>query len=613
MSYSPIHCGEWGAYCGEPGAYCGGIRYGAPLADLSRYPVDMAIITLDYCNNTIGTSPCAAMDWCGKPGVYSGLSSTYCGGIQVRCYNTYATCKDKTNYSKGTKDYVITSNNAPLPFRTGERPYIKDIKHLPTEIKTSLTVAGRVSITVYDEPDTDIGIDPYVTTRDSVQGSFWKKLLARNPNYAGRPIQLYHGFYGLSRAEFIQKFEGTIDSITVKTGGAVTIECVDLLKTLSKIEIPPKLDIKLVADVAISQWAISLSDGTGLDIDNGYVRIGDEIIQYANLVGDQIYPCLRGRFGTTAATHSEGNKVQKCRYYEPQSPYDILVDILKTDAGIDPSYVNDSAYTALKAFDVSMVDFSALISEPTKLDTLYFEIIDLIDCKSWMGEDLKITIAKNLPNYPGRAYQVFTDAENIIADSDSVDLHATSRKSRVSIYWDKTLTGKLDEASSYARLDVAVDADGESANMYNDSLEKKIMCRWLRSDYMDEDSVIRYVANLSKRILRLLKNPQPIYTFAVELKDSQVKTGDFVRITTDKMLDVDGNPLSRNVYQIVKREPKGNKIALKAMKFPAKLIFYVGADTLPDFTDASEAEKESGFITDANGQMSDYSEGYVLY
>ena len=178
--------------------------------------------------------------------------------------------------------------------------------------------------------------------------------------------------------------------------------------------------------------------------------------------------------------------------------------MLLVDAGIDPAYVDDAAYTALKAFDVSMVDFSALISEPTKLDKLYYEIIDLIDCKSWMGEDLKITIAKNLPNYPGRVYQVFTDDENIIADSDSIDLNAASRKSRVSIYWDKTLTGKVDEASSYARLDVAVDAEGESTNMYNESLEKKVMCRWLRSDYMNEDLVIRHVANLTKRILRLL-------------------------------------------------------------------------------------------------------------
>jgi len=130
---------------------------------------------------------------------------------------------------------------------------------------------------------------------------------------------------------------------------------------------------------------------------------------------------------------------------------------------------------------------------------------------------------------------------------------------------------------------------------------------------MNEDFVIRYVANLTKRILRLLKNPQLIYTFAVELKDSEIKTGDYVRITTDKILGIDGNLLSRHVYQIVKREPKENKIVLKAMQYPKQKLFWVGANTLPDFTSATEAEKESGFITDANGQISDWSDGYVLY
>jgi len=587
------------------------MTYDAYKDSLSRYPIEMVIITLDYCNNTIGVSPCMAIDWCGKSGLYCGLSTIYCGGIQERCYNTYFTCKDKTNFSKGSKDYIFTSNDAPLPFKAGERPYIKEIKHLPTEIKTSLTIAGRVNIIMYDEPDTDIGIDPYVATRTSVQGSFWKKLIARNPNYAGRRIRLYHGFYGLSFLDFEQKFEGVIDSITIKENEMINIECADLLKSLSKIEIPPKLNIKLAAEMTAEQTTISVSDGTDLDA-NGYIRIGDEVISYTTKTGNQLIGCVRGCFGTSATTHSKNDKVQKCRYYEPQSPYDILIAMLLTDAGIDPAFVNDAAFTALKSLDESIVNFSALISEPEKLDTLYYEIIELIECKSWMGEDLKITIAKNLPNYPRRIYQVFTDDENIIAGSDSVDLNATSRKSRVSIYWDKTLTGK-NEIASYARLDVAIDAEGESTNMYNESLEKKIMCRWLRSDYMDEDLVIKYVANLSKRILRSLKNPMPIYTFAVELKDAEVKTGDFVRITTDKILGVDGNPLSRNVYQIVKREPKGNKIVLKAMKYPSKKLFFVGPNTLPDFTSASEDEREFGFITDAVGQMNDWSEGYVLY
>ncbi len=571
------------------------MSYDDLLAALSRYPVTYVVITLDFCNNTFGSSPCTATG--------------------AKCYNTYATCKDRANYSKGSKDYEFTSYNAPLPFMMGERPYIVSVKYLPTEIKTSLTISGRASITFQDEPDTDVGIDPYVSSRSSVQGSFWKKFIARNPNYAGRRIRIYQGFHGLAKNEFEQKMEGVIDNISIKNDGKVVVELADILKTLSTIEIPPKTSIKLAADITDAQTSITLTgdDISMLDASDGYVRIGDEIIFYTTLSAGEITGCTRGYFGTTKSSHNKNDKVQKVRYYEPQSPYDILKTMLLTDAEIDASFVNSTAFTDLKTLDISMVNFSGIISEPTKLNTLYFEIIDLIDCKSWQGEDLKITIKKNLPNYPGRNYQVFTLDENIIAGSDNVDLNKESRKSRISIYWDKTAIGKVDEVASYSKLDIAVDAEGEGANMYNSSEEKTIYCRWLRSDYMDEDFVTQYIANLTKRMLRLLKNPMPIYSFSVELKDSDVKTGNFIRVSTDKILDVDGNPLSRHVFQVIKREAKGNKIELKALEYTKRKLFFIGPNTLHDYTSATEAEKEHGYITDENGKMSDMDDGYFIY
>jgi len=588
------------------------MTYEEYLSQISRYPINMVIITLDYCQNTIGISPCQAMDFCGKTGLYCGLSTAYCGGIQIRCYNTYTTCKDKKNFSKGSKDYIFTSNNAPLPFKQNERPYIKTIDYLSTEIKTSLTVSGKVKVTFIDEPDTDVGIDPYLSTRTSVTGSFFKKLIARNPNYAGRRIRVFHGFYGLSISEFQQKFEGIIDTISIKENGTVIIEAADLLKKIANIEIPEKLNIKLSESINDTQTIISVTDASDLDA-SGYIRIDDEVIYYGSINGNQLESCIRGCFNTSPATHNKNDKVQKCRYYEPKSPYDILIEMLENDAGIDATFINKDAFNALKNLDISMVNFSALLTEPVKLNNLYFEIIDLIDCRSWMAEDLQITIAKNLPNYPCREYYVYTDDENIIANSDSIDLNASSRKSRVSIYWDKIATGKDDEVSSYAKLDIAIDADGESENMYDEVIEKKIFCRWLRTDYMDENLISRYVANLSKRVLRLLKNPQPIYTFAVELKDSQVKTGDFVRITTDKILDVYGAPLSRHVYQIIKREQKGNRIILKALQYPGQKICFIGPNTLPEYSDADEAEKEYGFISNSEYRMNDNSYGYYIY
>jgi hypothetical protein len=51
------------------------------------------------------------------------------------------------------------------PFKGGERPYLKSVDYLPTEISRSLTVSGRVKVKIADEPDTDRGIDPYLDAR----------------------------------------------------------------------------------------------------------------------------------------------------------------------------------------------------------------------------------------------------------------------------------------------------------------------------------------------------------------------------------------------------------------------------------------------------------------
>jgi len=86
-----------------------------------------------------------------------------------------------------------------------------------------------------------------------------------------------------------------------------------------------------------------------------------------------------------------------------------------------------------------------------------------------------------------------------------------------------------------------------------------------------------------------------------------------VRITTDKILDVYGAPLSRHVYQIIKREQKGNRIILKALQYPGQKICFIGPNTLPEYSDADDAEKEYGFISNSEYRMNDKSYGYYFY
>lgn len=573
------------------------MSYQTSLTSLSRTPVRLAVITLDYCELTYGAAPCGAS-----------------GGTP--CYNTFLTCRAKSTYSRTTRDYRFTSADAPLPFKTGERPYLSAASYLPTEVKESLATTGRVKLTFADEPDADAGIDPYVESRSAfpdIPGTFWKKLVSRNPNYKGRYVRIYEGFVGMSEAELLenQKFVGTIYDINIK-GASVTVEAEDLLKSLDNIEIPPKINCKLVTDIDAAQTAITLSDVSELDA-VGYVLIKEEVIQYTekNEITNQITDCTRGARNTEATEHSANDKVGKCRYYRG-NPFDILVEMLEIDAGLDTAYIDTAAFSFWRSWPTTDVTFEALVIKPKKLKDLFFEIVRLLDARAWIAEDLQVTVRRNLPNQPGRSYRPLTDAENIIHNSASSDLNDKSRITRTSIYWDKSTLGKMDEPKDFRRLDIGIDADAESASGYDEKIEKKIFCRWINGSSGTEEQLGTYMRNLALRLTRTYRDAQPKVACDVELKDLDVRTGEWVTMTTDEILDIDGTP-SQGHFQVVKRKRKGSTIHLSLQRTVRRRLGYIAPNTATMYTVASEAQQEYGFVCDGESMMSNGDAGYFVY
>jgi len=193
---------------------------------LARTKYDLIVIELDFCSNTYGTSPCTAA---GTPG--------------HECYNTYPTCHDTSNFTKSSKIYKFTNINKPLPF-DGVRPYIISLNELATEIQEKKSITQRVKVVIKDEPDElDIDTDPYYNTRKT-RGTYWKKWLARNPNYKGRVMKRYEGYDGLAEGEFVLKFQGILENVEINND-TVTLEATDILKKLTEQEYPIYLVNKL--------------------------------------------------------------------------------------------------------------------------------------------------------------------------------------------------------------------------------------------------------------------------------------------------------------------------------------------------------------------------------
>jgi hypothetical protein len=579
--------------------------YSPILSSISRAPLDLVNIVLDYCDEEFGVSPCTATG--------------------AKCYNTYSTCKDVAHYNKTSKTYVFSSLDAPYK---GARPYVKAINWLPTEIKPGkLTVKGRTTLTFADEPDTDVGVDPYVDTRSSIQGTFWKKLLARNPNFKGRTLEIHKGFDAIPADDFELRWAGKIE--TIKLGrGTVRIEVVDELVALDKIEIPPKLDIELQSDVSSSATSITTSDSDDMP-SSGYVKIDDELISYTgkNDTTNIISGCTRGALGTTAAAHDAGIKIDLCVYYSAENPFDIMEGMLTNSqdievdnppgAGIASARVDSATFATVKATPGDEPNFSAVIFKPTKLSKLLFEIAELCDCSLWMNEAQKITIRRNnIPNLGGRSYSTITDEANII--TASADLNEESRKSRVVVYWDLDVFGDDKKVEDFNAINIAVDAEAESENEYDGIEELKIYSRWIRKSwgaYEIEETITRFMSNLSSRLLINRRNAQSVITFDVELKDEGVLVGDYAKLSTDELQDITGADLSATTFSMWKRDPKDARLKFSAIKLPSHrdLIISPSAYDSDTWSTATDAQKEYGAICDDNETMPDDTTGFRIY
>ena len=580
------------------------MSYASQLAADQRTPVSLLRITLDSCDRTFGTSPCLA----------SGS----------KCYNTRHTCVYTTAYLNTTgKVHRFTSNDAPLPFKDGERPYLLAVRPMPTEIDETRTITSRVQVQLLDEPDTDVGVDPYVSSRSSVQGTFWQKLLARNPNYKGRQVELLEGFTGEPEANFATKFVGFIERIYLRRG-RVTLEVVDRIKDLTTIFWPPKLGLRLRLALADTDVVVNLEqhdDFAALPA-SGHILVNDEVIAYSSKSSTaySLAVSARGEWGTVAADHDLGDRVGRAIYYSPRTAKNMLGQVM-TDNGLVANV--DYDLTALTAIGANLFPTPLLegkLAKPERLDVLLFELAWHADSYMWVGEALKLTFTRKLPNQSGRIYHTLTDGANFVLHSISGDMKDEDRRTRVELYWNRDVLAEDNETpEDFRRLAVAWNAESESADLYDGQQIETVFSRWLYTTAeSDLDAYVRKVNRFAVR-QQMRLNEAPIEIEGqVELKDQDVHTGSWCMVSTDRLTDIHGNPLTNQRFVVIRREVIGNKIQLRLRRTSLRKFCIIAPSSYSSKTwaTATEAERDYGAIANAApnyGKMDQNgNDGYIL-
>jgi len=230
---------------------------------LSRKPVWLVKIHLDQCSNTFGIPPCTA------------------AAVAPFCYYTYSTCKDRLNYHKADYVWKFISRDSQLWWLgPNPLPLLEKVGYIPIEIdaKYNLARRGEMILELSDDP-------PHYYANPSkiyggltisnleTAGSFWKNLLARNPNHYHRLAEVYLGFGGLEESEFRLFFRGLIEKIEYQEFGVV-ITVKDLLKNLDRLSHPKASDncklshdysggsnLKVYQGDQLSDWGIIKCEG----------------------------------------------------------------------------------------------------------------------------------------------------------------------------------------------------------------------------------------------------------------------------------------------------------------------------------------------------------------
>lgn len=547
------------------------MSYTTAKTALYKRPITIVDIVTGYCSNVWNTAPCAPL-----------AGQTY-------CFNTYPTCVDsdgavaidKVNFAATTKTYQFCKTTD-MQLADTIRPYVISISDLPQKISNKISVKQRITIEMQDEPDTDVGIDLYYslrtgyTTPSAIPGTFWQKWMARNPNYRNATVKIKEGFEGMAEADFQITFVGTIDNIKTERG-KVRIQCVDSWKALEDFKRPYKINATLAADITTGTsitFTLVCDSNTILPTTNSWLKIGDEILYYStyNLSTKLVTlpgGACRGIAGTTAAAHLAGAKVEHVWCIWGNAYF--VMRLLIAQAGL--SY--DTSFEDLINNLVAITPFvGTVLTTPTSFATLYFELVQLMQCKSWydiVSGAAVVTLRSDLlydewsgtlPTFIS-AMPSINDESGIISASKNIEGNEDSQYSNFELYYDAPLFSSISEDNA-ALIYRGVNEDAYNANFYGDTY-KTIFTRWWNTynENFEADPknlmsfVLTYLTNyLGIKALAAHANANTKLTFESELKD-EFYQGQFVKVTTNEVINIYGNPITDQVFQVIEKSKTG--------------------------------------------------------
>lgn len=595
--------------------------------EFGRRPVHIIELFLQKCLLTYGILPCEAV-----LGV-TGAS---------KCFNTLNTCQDVENFDPSTAVPLRFSSQRVDEIQLADEaptfPTVISVDTTPTKLEPGkgLGIRSSLKVTLQDHPWTDVGIDPYlgeptrpVSDPDST-GSFWGKLLARNKFWEGRRIDILTGYLEqdgtFDAANFLRRTYLVEAIAGPDRNGNVSIVAKDPLKfaDTNRKKIPEPTAALLDSDIDDNPATTIVPLGTGegsLFAVDDFIRVDEEIMKVLVITVDDLkvtratLPAAYPVVGTKIAAHDAGATVQICKLFEDARVDDIVSNLLITEAGVDPTFIDLVEWADTFDAQIPTYIFTALITEPTGIQDLLQELTEHTILLWWDDREQEVRFEVLRPS-SFVSLPVFDDDSNLIADSFASSRISKERISRVFTYFGQTdPTEDLNKRNNFQQVNARVDLDAETDQEYGSSRILDIFSRWMpvaKAAVADE---------IGQRLLIEYRNTKIVAQFVLDPKDDDNWTGDFVRIKTRLVQDENGQPEERQ-YRIIQANelltPTGARYQYQAIQ--TQLNGRVGvwapdedppSTPYPDYPAASQEQRLRAFWTQEDGKMSNGDDGYV--
>ena len=569
-------------------------------------------IDLDRCSRTYTTSPCTATDL----------------GDGSRCYYSYSTCQDQANYAKEVRTYRFCLNHVPWPDNaTACFPFVSDFVNVPQKVDSDRLLVFPETITVRMvcdanplAPDVDRGSGFYNTT---TAGEFWRNLVARNPNYVGRPLRIKRGFN--SAGFVLADFEQVGPTFKIKQvqfdRDEVTISAESALSDLRKVTIPWTTSDNnvLQADVTAAATSFTVKDGTEFPDPADYTRntiyaaVEAEIVQVASISGNTL-TVVRAALGTTAAAHVAGKKVQHVVSFGtpslPVTPTDMILDVLEW-AKIAPADIDSTSFQAVEDNYWQAADMHTIIRRPKKASEVMARIREPRGILVYLNKAGKWACV-----YlgPGTAAGALTD-DSLVYGQTSVTHDDEERLTRVSFWWDPESESSSSQtyADSYNRGAIFIDASLENPLNYNDQRGDVIVDAYLWSVIPSSR-----VANIARRIVTRRRAGVWSISFQLDIKDASYGIGEIVTVTTTQRLGTSGAATAVPYLLTARKEVSEAVVEYHGVDMGSAAVgtyARIGPDTIAaTYGTASDADKAYAYWgdTSTNQVGSPAVDGYLL-